>query len=76
MRTTFQHSTLALDVIRSLGRRRTMTIGGILFLIGAGLQAGSVHLGMLIVGRVMLGASPSRALSAGLVAMDAGGHDQ
>jgi hypothetical protein len=32
-----------------------MTIGGILFLIGAGLQAGAVHLAMLIVGRIMLG---------------------
>ncbi|CAL5224139.1 g6772 [Coccomyxa viridis] len=40
---------------RALGRRRTMTIGGLLFIIGAALQAGAVHLAMLIVGRVMLG---------------------
>ncbi|KAK9919065.1 hypothetical protein WJX75_009114 [Coccomyxa subellipsoidea] len=40
---------------RALGRRRTMTIGSVLFLIGAGLQAGAVHLGMLIAGRIMLG---------------------
>jgi len=32
-----------------------MTIGGALFIIGAALQAGAVHLPMLIVGRVMLG---------------------
>ena len=32
-----------------------MTIGGALFIIGAALQAGAVHLAMLIVGRVMLG---------------------
>lgn len=32
-----------------------MSIGGVLFMIGAGLQAGSVHLGMLIAGRIMLG---------------------
>ena len=30
-------------------------IGGILFIIGAALQAGAVHLAMLIVGRIMLG---------------------
>ena len=28
-----------------------MTIGGLLFIIGAALQAGAVHLAMLIVGR-------------------------
>ena len=32
-----------------------MMIGGILFIIGAALQAGAVHLAMLIVGRIMLG---------------------
>ena len=32
-----------------------MTIGGLLFIIGAALQAGAVHLAMLIVGRIMLG---------------------
>lgn len=42
-------------VCRALGRRRTMTIGGALFIIGAALQAGAMHLAMLIVGRVMLG---------------------
>ncbi len=30
-------------------------IGGVLFIIGAALQAGAVHLAMLIVGRIMLG---------------------
>ncbi len=32
-----------------------MTIGSVLFMIGAGLQAGAIHLGMLIAGRIMLG---------------------
>ena len=32
-----------------------MTIGGALFIVGAALQAGAVHVAMLIVGRVMLG---------------------
>lgn len=36
-----------------------MTIGSVLFLIGAGLQAGAVHLGMLIAGRIMLGKAPA-----------------
>ena len=36
-----------------------MTIGSVLFLIGAGLQAGAEHLGMLIAGRIMLGESPA-----------------
>lgn len=38
-----------------------MTIGSVLFLIGAGLQAGAVHLGMLRLGagRIMLGKSPA-----------------
>ncbi len=44
-----------IDLSRVLGRRRTMTIGGALFIVGAALQAGAVHLAMLIVGRVMLG---------------------
>ena len=44
-----------INLSRVLGRRRTMTIGGALFIIGAALQAGAVHLAMLIIGRVMLG---------------------
>ena len=39
-----------------------MTIGSVLFMIGAGLQAGAVHLGMLIAGRIMLGDSSDHFL--------------
>ena len=47
--------SMAAPVRRAFGRRRTMMIGGVLFIIGAALQAGAVHLAMLIVGRIMLG---------------------
>ena len=43
-----------------------MTIGGLLFIIGAALQAGAVHLAMLIVGRVMLGFGVGLANQVGL----------
>ena len=46
---------LTVRMHRAFGRRRTMMIGGVLFIIGAALQAGAVHLAMLIVGRIMLG---------------------
>lgn len=44
-----------------------MTIGGLLFIIGAALQAGAVHLAMLIVGRVMLGFGVGLANQVGLL---------
>ncbi|KAJ7516656.1 hypothetical protein O6H91_22G066400 [Diphasiastrum complanatum] len=40
---------------RVLGRRPSILIGGISFLIGASLNAGAENLAMLIIGRIMLG---------------------
>ncbi|KAL4422990.1 hypothetical protein ABPG77_005470 [Micractinium sp. CCAP 211/92] len=42
-------------VTRHFGRKMTMTIGGLWFLAGAGLNAGARHLWMLIIGRLFLG---------------------
>lgn len=47
-----------------------MTIGGLLFIIGAALQAGAVHLAMLIVGRVMLGFGVGLANQVGMPSAD------
>ncbi|KAL8047904.1 hypothetical protein ABFX02_07G030000 [Erythranthe guttata] len=40
---------------RKLGRRPTMLIAGLFFIIGVGLNAGAQDLAMLIVGRILLG---------------------
>lgn len=40
---------------KRLGRRPTMMLGGLFFLIGAVLMAPAVHVAMLIVGRVAMG---------------------
>ncbi|KAK9664785.1 hypothetical protein RND81_14G068100 [Saponaria officinalis] len=40
---------------RRLGRRLTMLIAGVFFLVGVALNATAVNLGMLIVGRILLG---------------------
>ncbi|KAJ7528587.1 hypothetical protein O6H91_15G009100 [Diphasiastrum complanatum] len=40
---------------RAWGRKPTIIIGGISFLVGAGLNAGAVNLAMLLLGRIMLG---------------------
>lgn len=45
----------ASTITRSLGRKCTMTLGGILFLIGALFNAFATGLWMLIVGRLFLG---------------------
>lgn len=37
------------------GRRPTMMLGGLCFLIGAVLMAPAVHVAMLIIGRVVMG---------------------
>ncbi|BDA43292.1 Sugar transport protein MST4 [Coccomyxa sp. Obi] len=42
-------------VTRRFGRRLTMIVGGLAFLIGTGLLAGAVHISMLFLGRVFLG---------------------
>ena len=43
-------------VTRRYGRKVTMICAGAFFLVGAGLNAGAQDLGMLIVGRIFLGA--------------------
>lgn len=40
---------------RVLGRRLTMLIAGIFFLLGTTFNAAAVNLGMLIIGRILLG---------------------
>ena len=40
---------------RKLGRRLTMLIAGVFFLIGTALNAGAQDLAMLIIGRILLG---------------------
>jgi MFS family permease len=42
-------------ITRTWGRKRTMLLGGIVFFIGAALNAGAVDLSMLIAGRILLG---------------------
>ncbi|KAK9914843.1 hypothetical protein WJX75_001199 [Coccomyxa subellipsoidea] len=46
---------IAAPVTRRFGRRLTMVVGGLAFLIGSGLLAGAVHISMLFLGRVFLG---------------------
>ena len=49
-------ASLAASVLTSrFGRKATMLMSGIAFLIGAGLTAGAVHVVMLVVGRIALG---------------------
>jgi MFS family permease len=43
-------------ITRSKGRRVSIIIGGLSFLLGAILNAAAENLGMLIVGRILLGA--------------------
>lgn len=42
-------------VTRRFGRKSTMVSAGAFFLLGSGLCAGAVNLGMLVTGRVFLG---------------------
>jgi MFS family permease len=46
---------VASPVTRKYGRRTSIIVGGISFLIGSVLNAAAANLGMLIVGRIMLG---------------------
>ncbi|VAI32810.1 unnamed protein product [Triticum turgidum subsp. durum] len=48
-------SLVASPVTRNYGRRASIVCGGISFLIGAILNVAAVNLGMLILGRIMLG---------------------
>jgi MFS family permease len=47
----------------SLGRPRAIAIGALVFAIGAALEAGAVTLGMLIAGRLIVGAGEGIFLS-------------
>ena len=46
---------LASYTTRKLGRRLTMLIAGIFFIVGTIFNAAAVNLGMLIIGRILLG---------------------
>ncbi|KAL8145336.1 sugar transport protein 7-like [Apium graveolens] len=46
---------IASPITRRYGRRISIIIGGLSFLIGAALNASAVDLGMLLLGRIMLG---------------------
>ncbi|MCD9560431.1 hypothetical protein HAX54_019113 [Datura stramonium] len=48
-------SVVASHVSKKSGRKKTMFLGGFFFLIGAVLNAGAVHISMLILGRILLG---------------------
>lgn len=39
----------------SIGRRKTILIGGVINLVGAVLQCSAQHLAMILVGRIMAG---------------------
>ncbi|CAN1166595.1 Sugar transport protein 7 [Linum perenne] len=48
-------SLVASPITRAYGRRISIIIGGISFLIGASLNAAAVHIAMLLLGRILLG---------------------
>ena len=48
-------SLAASRVTAAWGRRNTILIGGVTFLIGGALNGGAENIGMLILGRVLLG---------------------
>ncbi|KAL7090637.1 hypothetical protein ACP275_12G054400 [Erythranthe tilingii] len=48
-------SLAAGEVTKKFGRRISMMMAGFIFLFGAALNAGAVHLSMLILGRILLG---------------------
>ncbi|KAL2537194.1 Sugar transport protein 1 [Forsythia ovata] len=45
----------ASTMTKKFGRRKSVMIGGIIFLVGATINAAAVHISMLIIGRVLLG---------------------
>ncbi|XP_022862647.1 sugar carrier protein C-like [Olea europaea var. sylvestris] len=48
-------SFFASTMTKKFGRRKSMMLGGIIFLVGAIINAAAVHVSMLIIGRVLLG---------------------
>lgn len=51
----FVASLVAAPVTRKFGRRTSIIVGGISFLIGSALNAAAVNLEMLIIGRILQG---------------------
>jgi DNA-directed RNA polymerase III subunit RPC2 len=47
----------------AMGRTKAVAIGSLIFALGAGLEAGAVNLGMLILGRVIVGLGEGLFLS-------------
>ena len=60
-------SFLAGHLADAVGRPRGMSIGAVIFGCGAALQAGSVHLAMLFIGRLITGAGEGLFLSTTVV---------
>ncbi|CAI9780998.1 unnamed protein product [Fraxinus pennsylvanica] len=48
-------SFFASTITKKFGHRKSMMLGGIIFLVGAIINAAAVHVNMLIIGRVLLG---------------------
>lgn len=48
-------SLVASRLTGAVGRRNTMVIGGLTFLVGAALNGGAENVAMLILGRILLG---------------------
>lgn len=48
-------SLLASHITTALGRRNTMIFGGCIFFAGGAINAAAVNIGMLILGRILLG---------------------
>lgn len=46
---------VASRLVKTLGRRNVMLLGGSTFLVGSALNGGAVNVAMLILGRMMLG---------------------
>ncbi|PSN59113.1 general substrate transporter, partial [Corynespora cassiicola Philippines] len=60
-------SFLAGHLADAIGRPRSMAVGAVIFGIGAALEAGSGHLAMLLVGRLITGAGEGMFLSTTVV---------
>lgn len=48
-------SLIASRLTAAIGRRNTMVIGGLTFLVGAAINGGAENIAMLILGRILLG---------------------
>jgi len=48
-------SLIASRITSTLGRRNTIMLGGIIFLVGGAINGGAQNIAMLIIGRLLLG---------------------